>query len=260
MRLVLLSSPLLLLVMACPGDDGSSGDDVTDTSATAGTTAATTMMATTDASASGSMSATSAGTTTSADGSSDDAPACPPFTDEASPGAITIDVVNMRPEGVWLPMSPDCIDPVPFVLTGPDGTEAAWRGPGCGTCEGAVQGDCPCPPPFCDEVTALYLEPGATAQYSWAGLVHVEEEVPRACPGIPECGPSCQRAIVPAAGDYTFTVQAGGATGCAVEPCDCMPMGGSCTLLDPGMSFTMLTDYGGAVTLPGGASVQISID
>ncbi len=245
-------SALLLLLAACPGDD-TTGSGSTTATTTAVTTTATTAATMSDPTSTGS----------SADGSDDgddDGSGCPAFED-ATASAITIELVNMRAEGVWLPMSPDCIDPVPFLLEDPDGAPAAWRAPACGTCEGAVQGDCPCPPPFCDEVTALYLEAGATVQYSWSGVVYVEETVPDACPGIhiAACGTQCQRAITPAAGDYTFTIGAGSASGCAVEPCDCMPSDGSCTLLDPGMSFDGLVDVVATLSLPGESSVQLAI-
>jgi hypothetical protein len=191
---------------------------------------------------------------------SDDAAGCPAFEDDASPGSITLEVTNMRADGVWLPMSANCIDPVPWALAGPGGTGVAWRDPGCGTCEGAVQGNCPCPPPFCDEVTALFLEPGATVRYTWAGLVYVGEDIPAACPGVDACGTSCARAVVADPGSYAFTVEAGGAMGCAVEPCACTPMDGSCTLLDPGMMFTGLTSFEGGLELPGGSLAQIVIE
>ncbi|MCA9648386.1 MAG: hypothetical protein H6712_06465 [Myxococcales bacterium] len=248
---------ILPLALAC-GDDATAGDDTTTTTATSsGPT--TTNASMTSVASEGSTTAAD-GSTTAADGSSDDAPACPPFPDDASPGPITIDVVNLRPEGVWLPLSPGCISPVPYSLVDPAGAEVDWRGPVCGTCQGAAQGDCPCPPPACDEATGLYLEAGASIQYAWYGLRYVSETIPAACPGIEQCGEACQRAEVAAPGTYTLTVQAGGATGCAVEPCACTPADGSCTLYDAGMAFTMLGDYGGTLDLPGDASVTISID
>lgn len=204
--------------------------------------------------------ATRGDSTDSTAAASDDTSGCPAFPDESSPGAIAIEITNMRAEGVWLPMSADCIGPVPWGLTGADGAEVAWRAPACGTCAGAVQGQCPCPPPFCDAVTGLFLEPGATARYEWSGLVYVPETIPSACAGIDSCGATCERAEVAAAGDYTFAIQAGGATGCAVEPCACTPTDGACTLLDYQMTFTDLADVEATVTLPGGALVQLAIE
>jgi hypothetical protein len=96
-------------------------------------------------------------------------------------------------------------------------------------------------------------------QYEWSGIAYVEEAIPEQCPGSDVCGSACQRAAVAPAGSYTFTVQAGGATGCAIEPCGCIPMDGSCTLLDPEMMFTMLTSIEGSLVLPGESSVQIAI-
>ena len=157
-------------------------------------------------------------------------------------------------------MSNDCIEPVPHAITGPDGVAVAWRAPACGTCEGAVQGDCPCPPPFCDEATALFIEPGATVQYAWSGLAHVAEDIPPACPGIDMCGSTCERSVVPPAGAYSFAIQAGGASGCSTEPCECTPKQGSCTLLDPEMTFTGLADFDAALELPGGSSVEIVVN
>lgn len=205
-----------------------------------------------------SMGATSMGATGM--GSTDDGPGCPAFADEASPGVISIEVTNLRAEAVWVPMGAGCIEPVPYVLTGPDGAEVAWRAPACGTCEGAVQGQCPCPPPFCDEATALYLEPGATVRYEWSGLVHVDEVVPQECPGIADCGATCQRAVVAPAGEHVFAIMAGGASGCAVEPCACMPMDGACTLYDAGMVFTELVDVEAMIVLPGAGVVALDIE
>jgi hypothetical protein len=247
MTLALRSLLLLPLAAAC-GPGPTSSDDGSSSTATAAdadsTAAAATAMASSD----------------SAAGSSEDGSGCPALADESSPGAITLEITNMRAEGVWLPMSADCIVPVPWVLTGADGAEVPWRAPACGTCAGAVQGQCPCPPPFCDEVTGLYLEAGASVQYEWSGLVYVDETIPAACPGIASCGETCQRAEVAASGDFTFAIQAGEATGCAVEPCACMPTDGSCTLLDYEMTFTELTDVEGTVTLPGGSMVQLAIE
>jgi hypothetical protein len=247
---------LVLLTATACGTGATSSED--DASSDAGSTAPATGDGSTTTVGATSMVATAVASSDSTEGS-DGVPGCPAFDDEASPGSITIEITNMRAEAVWLPMSADCSGSVPYVLAGPDGTEAAWRAPACGTCAGAVQGDCPCPPPFCDEVTALYLEAGATVRYDWSGLVHLEEMVPEACPGIADCGASCQRAVVPPAGDYTFTIQVG-ASGCSVEPCACMPMDGSCTLLDPGMMFTGLAGVDGVLALPGGTSVQIAIE
>lgn len=192
--------------------------------------------------------------------SADGGPGCPAFADEASPGPISIEVINMRAEAVWVPMGAGCIDPVPYVLRGPNGAELAWRAPACGTCEGAVQGQCPCPPPFCDEVTALYLEPGASVRYEWSGLVHVGESVPHECSGIADCGATCQRAEVAPGGEHVFSIMAGGASGCAVEPCACMPTDGACTLLDAGMMFTDLVAVEATLALPGAAAVQLAIE
>jgi hypothetical protein len=229
----------VLVVTACgPGASSSDGDG----SGTGATSTVTTATSATD----------------SADGS-DGVPGCPAFADEASPGPIAIEITNLRAEAAWLPMGAGCIDPVPWVLTGPDGADVSWRAPACGTCEGAVQGQCPCPPPFCEEATALYLEAGATVRYDWSGLVHVPEEVPQACPGIDDCGQTCERAVVAPAGDYAFAIEVGGAEGCATEPCACPPIDGSCTLYDPGMSFTGLVGLEGALVLPGGSMVQIAI-
>jgi hypothetical protein len=256
MSLAWRSLLVLFTITACgTGATSSEGDASSDAGSTTPGTAdgSTTMVGAT------SMVATAMASSDATEGS-DGVPGCPAFDDEASPGSITIEITNMRAEAVWLPMSADCIDPVPYVLMGRDGAEAPWRAPGCGTCAGAVQGNCPCPPPFCDEVTALYLEAGATVRYDWSGLVHLEEMVPEACPGIADCGATCRRAVVAPAGDYTFTIQAGGASGCAVEPCACTPMDGSCTLLDPGMMFTGLGSVDGVLALPGGTSVQIAIE
>lgn len=245
MKLAWRSLLVLPLAAAC-GPGATSSDD--DSSSTTPSSEADSTAAVSTAMASDSV------------GSSEDGAGCPAFADERSPGSITIEITNMRTEGVWLPMSADCIVPVPWVLTGADGAEVPWRAPSCGTCAGAVQGQCPCPPPFCDEVTGLYLEAGASVRYEWSGLVYVDETVPDACPGIAMCGESCQRAVVAAMGDYTFAIQAGAATGCAVEPCACMPTDGSCTLLDYEMTFTELTDVEATVTLPGGSMVQLAIE
>ncbi len=255
MSLAWRSLLVLLIVTAC-GTGATSSDG--DASSDAGSTAPGTGDGSTTTVGATSMVATTMVATTME--GSDGVPGCPAFEDEASPGSITIEIANLRAEAVWLPMSAGCIFPVPFVLTGPDGVEAPWREPDCGTCAGAVQGDCPCPPPFCDERTALYLEAGATVRYEWSGLVYVEETVPAACPGIANCGASCGRAVVAPAGDYTFAVEAGGASGCAMEPCACTPMDGSCTLYDPAMMFTGLVSVEGVLALPGGTSVQVAIE
>lgn len=245
MKLAWRSLLVLPLAAAC-GTGATSSDGDSSSSSTASDPDSTTAAVT----ASGESTA----------GASEGGSGCPAFADESSPGTITVEITNARAEGVWLPMSADCIGPVPWVLTAADGAEVPWRAPACGTCEDAVQGQCPCPPPFCDEVTGLYLEAGASVQYEWSGLVYVDETVPDACPGIAMCGEACQRAVVAAMGDYTFAIQAGEATGCAVEPCACTPTDGSCTLLDYAMTFTELTDVEGTVTLPGGSMVQLAIE
>lgn len=259
MRLPLAPSLFLLTLTACPGDDGSSDD--APTSGSSGSSTAAVDSTSDSATSLGTTTDSVTGDATGSDSSSDDGTAsCPPFADETSPSPITIDIVNNRPEGVWLPMDADCLESVPWQLTDANGDGVPWRGPSCGTCEGSVQGSCPCPPPFCDELTGLYLEAGASVQYMWSGLTYATHTVPRACPGINDCGETCEQAVVPAAGGYTVTIQAGRAMGCAVEPCDCMPSDGSCTLYDAGMTFSSLTEHGGTLNLPGDSWVVISIE
>jgi hypothetical protein len=53
--------------------------------------------------------------------------------------------------------------------------------------------------------------------------------------------------------EHVFSIMAGGASGCAVEPCACMPMDGACTLLDAGMMFTELMAVEATLVLPGAA-------
>lgn len=251
-RMSLAWRSLLVLPVAVACGTGATSSDDGDGSSDAG---ATTTVGST--SMTGGNSTVASGDSTAA---SDDPSECPAFADETSPGPVTIEIINMRAEGVWLPMSPDCIDPVPWLLQASANAVVPWRPPACGTCTGAVQGQCPCPPPFCDQVTALYLEAGATIRYEWSGLVYLEEVVPDACPGIDECGATCQRAVVAPQDYYAFTILAGGATGCAVEPCGCMPVDGSCTLLDPGMRFMMLTGIEESVGWPNESMVQLVIE
>lgn len=246
-----------LLVVACTGGGGSPGDD-------ASTSAESTVAASTSSDSATSLGGTSNASSGAVDGvdssGSEQGDRCPAFEDEVAPGPITVEITNNLDNGVWVPLFADCIESVPHAITDPDGVRVPWRSPPCGTCEGAVQGLCPCPPPFCDEYHGLFLEPGAAVEYAWSGLRFEQEEVPPLCPGIAMCGETCERGVVPVDGTYTFTIQVGRAQGCAMEPCACTPMDGSCVLNDEAMTFTMLMDVSGTLDLPGESVVQLSID
>ncbi len=259
MRWVPLCSCLLLA--ACPGDDGSADATVSSEGSVTDSTSssATDSDSATSSVTSSATDTTSATTTTTADSSSGGDMLCPAFEDARTP-TIAIEITNMRPEGVWLPLTNDCIEPVPFAVHDPADAPLDWRPPPCGTCEGAVQGQCPCPPPFCDEATGLFIEPGATVQYTWNGAMYVEQTVPPECPGIDECGASCGQATIPPAGAYSISIEAGGASGCASEPCACTPADGSCTLLDRGMTFEGLVEIEVALELPGGSAAMLVIE
>ncbi|MCA9709707.1 MAG: hypothetical protein KDK70_27965 [Myxococcales bacterium] len=260
--IVVVVGAAALSIAGCVDDASTHDEDGT----TAGTTGGTMATQTVTASATGveetttTAGMTSMPSTDTADDGSSGGGQCPALADDPSPGTITIEITNARAEGIWVPLIPDCIESVPYEILAPDGQVVAWQPPPCGTCEGAVQGRCPCPPPACEEYTGLYVEAGGTAQYRWSGLAFVDEAVPESCPGIEACGASCRRAVLTPAGTHTLAIQAGRASGCATEPCACTPMDGWCTLYDAGMTFTMLQDFGATLELPGDTMVQIVID
>ncbi len=229
-------SMVVCISSGCPGDDGSGEGE---------SGAATTATSAVDGSASGS--ATAAGQ-------------CGDVEDEQVGPLVSIQVVNMRAEGVWLPLQNFCYVSVPYTFTGPSGP-VPYIGPDCGTCQSYAQGNCACPGAACSEDVLLYLEPCGAFEGAWSGGEFVGDMLPPTCGGVQMCGASCQRAVQSPDGMYTFEVQAGAsASGCAVEPCACEPFDGRCTIFDPMAVVDAPQPYSAVLEFPSQTTVTVTID
>lgn len=239
-----------LLLAGCPGDDGSGdGNDAADVTSDGQTSSATATSVATD-------DATSVAT---ADGTG--TPACGDVADEETGPSVTVEVINARAEGVWMPLQNFCYSSVPYVFTGPDGAPVPYVGPDCGTCESYAAGSCACPGAACSEDVLMYLEPGAVLTRGWSGVRFVSDELPETCEGVAMCGSSCQRAEQAPAGSYAFEVMAGSsASGCMPDPCTCEPFEGVCTVFDPMAVVDDPQPVSVAFDYPSVTSVQITIE
>ncbi|MCA9704730.1 MAG: hypothetical protein KDK70_02635 [Myxococcales bacterium] len=232
----------VLLLGACSDDGGGDAETGASTVSADGPTSASSMDAT-------------------ADGSDSAGLLCGDLDDEMVEPAVSIAVVNMRNEGMWLPLINLCYFSVPYTFTGPGGGGVAWVGPDCGTCQSWAQGNCACPGAACSEDVLLYLEPGGVFEGSWSGAEFVSDTLPDTCPGLEQCGATCQRAVQAPAGSYTLEVQAGRtASGCTVEPCACEPFDGRCTVFDMTAAVDDPSPYTAVFDYPSETSVQIVID
>jgi hypothetical protein len=240
------------LALACADDK----DDGAGSSGT-GTTGST------SGGSSGSTSGGSSGSTSSGSdgdgGSSSGGGPCDGFEDETIGDAVSVSIRNDLDEPVFVAVGPGCYVTPVFSLEGPGGP-MGLEGPDCGTCEGAIAGNCPCPGAPCANVAFLWLDAGATFDTTWSGATFQRETLPAVCVEHGMCPADCIRVLASEAGAYTFSVLAAtSASGCFEEPCACTPTEGWCFIDGDGTLGEPQIDADATIDYPSDTSVEIVI-
>jgi len=245
------------LALACgeDKDDGAGGSD-TGTSEDTGTGSSG---ATSGGSSGGTSSSSSGGTSSGSDDNPSGGGPCDGFEDETLGDAVSVSIRNDLEEPVFVAVGPGCYVTPVFSLEGPNGP-MGLEGPDCGTCEGAIAGNCPCPGAPCANVAFLWLDAGAIFETTWSGATFQSETLPAVCVEHGLCPAECIRVLASEAGAYTFSVVAAtSATGCFEEPCACTPSDGWCFIDGDGTLGEPHIDAEETIDYPDTTSVELVI-